>query len=160
MIEQGHNYLGGPIHSTAEFCETRIENLEKSIPPSVPLRNNKKRKNPKKRKNTFLDDSEDEDLDKETVGKRFYKYHALCGHTTDECTTYKALIRQAKQNKGKHFKKKKSKQEVNAMVEEKVKKALKRKKRKHTDELCAFEKMSFSFEQESIGISSSEEGEI
>ena len=36
MIEQGYNYLDGPIHSMAEFFETRIENLEKSIPTSVP----------------------------------------------------------------------------------------------------------------------------
>ena len=31
MIEQGYNYLDGPIHAMAEFFETRIENLEKSI---------------------------------------------------------------------------------------------------------------------------------
>ena len=31
MVEQGYNYLDGPIHSMAEFFETRIENLEKSI---------------------------------------------------------------------------------------------------------------------------------
>ena len=34
MVEQEYNYLEGPIHSMAEFFETRIENLEKSIPPT------------------------------------------------------------------------------------------------------------------------------
>ena len=29
MLEWGYNYLDGPIHTTAEFFETRIENLEK-----------------------------------------------------------------------------------------------------------------------------------
>ena len=30
MVEQGYNYLDGPIHSTAEFFKTRIENLHKN----------------------------------------------------------------------------------------------------------------------------------
>ena len=29
IVEQGYNYLDGPIHSMVEFFETRIENLEK-----------------------------------------------------------------------------------------------------------------------------------
>ena len=36
MIEEGYSYLDGPIHSIAKFFKTRIKNLEKSIPPSVP----------------------------------------------------------------------------------------------------------------------------
>ena len=44
MVEQGYNYLDGPIHYMVEFFERRIENLEKSIPPSVFSRNNKKSK--------------------------------------------------------------------------------------------------------------------
>ena len=44
-------YLDGPIHSMVEFFQTRIEYLEKSIPPSVPSRNGKNpRKGPRKRK--------------------------------------------------------------------------------------------------------------
>ena len=56
--------------------------------------------------------------------------------TTDQCTTLKALIKKAKQKKSKHFDKKKSftKHEVNVMVQKQVKKALKQKKRKHTEE--------------------------
>ena len=44
MVEQGYNYSGGPIYAMAEFFETRIENLEKSISPNVPSRNKKKSK--------------------------------------------------------------------------------------------------------------------
>ena len=43
MVEQGYNYLDGLIYSMVEFFETRIENLNKSIPPSVPSRKRKKR---------------------------------------------------------------------------------------------------------------------
>ena len=44
MVGQEYNYLDGPIHSMEVFFETRIENLEKSIPPSVPSRNKKSSK--------------------------------------------------------------------------------------------------------------------
>ena len=50
-VELGFNYLYGPIHTMAEFFKTRIDNLQKSIPPSVPSRNNRKcKKGSKKRK--------------------------------------------------------------------------------------------------------------
>ena len=49
--------------------------------------------------------------------------------------------------------------EVNAMVQKQVKKALEMIKRRRTEELCAFKKMSVSdSDQESIGSSTSEEG--
>ena len=63
----------------------------------------------------------------------------------------------------KQFDKKKSftKHEVNALVQKQFKKALKQKKRKRTDEVRAFEKMSVSdSEQEPINSSPSEEGEV
>ena len=60
MLEQGYNYLDGPIRSMAEFFETRIENLEKSITPSVPSRNRKKsKKGFKKRKGMLFEDSDE-----------------------------------------------------------------------------------------------------
>ena len=63
MVEQGNNHLDGPIHSTAKCFETRIENLEKSIPLSVPSRNRKKNKGrSKKRKSFTFDNSEDNNL--------------------------------------------------------------------------------------------------
>ena len=39
-----YNFLNGAIHSMAEFFETRNENVGKSIPLSVPSRNNRKSK--------------------------------------------------------------------------------------------------------------------
>jgi len=154
MIEQGYNYLDGPIHSMAEFFETRIENLEKSIPPSVPSRNGKQKSRKASKK---------KEEQEEQKGKKFCQYHGTCGHTTDECTTLKALVKQAKQKKGSHFQKKKrfTKHEVNIMVQKQVRKAMKKsKKKKRTEELRAFENMSVSDSgEESSDSSSSEEGE-
>ena len=43
MVEEGYNYLAGPIHSMAEFFETRIENLETSIHQVFPQETTRKR---------------------------------------------------------------------------------------------------------------------
>ena len=60
MVEQGYKYLDGSIHSMVEFYESRIEKLEKSIPPSVPLRNIMEiKKGSKKRKAMTFKNSED-----------------------------------------------------------------------------------------------------
>ena len=119
MVKQGYNYLDGPIHSKVEFFETRIENLEKSITPSVPSRDYRKsKKGSKKRKLVTFDDSEDENSDQRHSGRKFSQHHGTCGHTTDQCTTLKALVKQAKQKKSKHFDKKKrlTKHEINVIV--------------------------------------------
>ena len=116
MIEHGYNYLDGPIHSVAEFFETNIDILEKSITSSVPSRNKKKsKKGSKKMKSVTFGDSEDG----VSEDKKIYQYHGTCRHITDECITLKTLVKQAKQEKGKHFKKKKryAKHEVNYMVQ-------------------------------------------
>ena len=131
MVEQGYNYLDGPIHSMAEFFETRIENLEKSIPPSVCSRNKKKaKKRSRKMKAVTFNDYEDKDSDQGHTGKKFRPYNGTCGHTTDQCTTLMALVKQVKQKKSKRFNKKKrfTKHGVNAMVQKQVEKALKQKK--------------------------------
>ena len=94
MAEQGYNYLDSPIHSMAEFFETGIENLEKKIPLSVTSKNKKKsKKGSKKRKSVTFGDAENENSEDE---HNFCQYHDMCGHTTDEYTTLKALIKQAK----------------------------------------------------------------
>ena len=38
-------------------------------------------------------DSEDEDFDKVTIGTKFCKCNGTCGHTMDEFTTLKALMK-------------------------------------------------------------------
>ena len=53
-------------------------------------------KMPGKRKAVTFDDSKDENSDKDQKDKKFCIYHSMCGHTTDECTTHKTLIIQAK----------------------------------------------------------------
>ena len=128
MVEQGYNYLDGPIHSMVPFVETKIENLEKSMTSSVPLRNKKKKKNLKKRKAMTLDDPEDEDSDEEQKGRKLCKYISSSRLTTDECTTLKALIKQAKQKKSKYFEKREDTQTREVMAQKKMKIVLKQKK--------------------------------
>ena len=115
-----YNYLDASIHSMAEFFKTRIENLKKSIPLSFPSRNSKKpKKGSKKRKAVTFNDSEDKDSDQGHTGKKFCQYHGTCRHTTDQYTTLKALVKQAKQKRRHLFDKNKrlTKHEVNAMVQ-------------------------------------------
>ena len=93
MAEQGYNYLDGPIHSMAEFFETKNENLVKSIPPCVPSRNrNNKKRGSNKRKSVTFNDSEDKDSEKAPQTKKVYQYHNTCGHTMAKCTTLKVLV--------------------------------------------------------------------
>ena len=67
----------------AEFFETRTENLEKSIPPTVPLRNNKKsKKGSKKRKSVTFDDFGDDDADQGYKGN-LRTYHRSVYHSQD-----------------------------------------------------------------------------
>ena len=37
--------------------------------------------------------------------KKFCQYHGKCSHSTDECTTLEALIKKAKSNKTKGYRK-------------------------------------------------------
>ena len=163
-VEQGYDYLDGHINVIAEFFETNIESLEKSIPPSVPSRNNRKsKKGIKKRKAMTFNNSEDKDSDRGQKGTKFCQYHGTCGHTTDQGTTLKALVKQVKQKRSKHFDNNKrfTMHEVKAIVQKQIKKALKQKQRKRTEELQTFKKMSVSdSDQESMNNSSSEEGEV
>ena len=81
----------------AKFFKTRIENLKKSIPPNVPSRNREIRnEGSKKMKALTYKASEDEDSNVDGKGKKFCKTYGMWECTTDECTTLKALIRQAK----------------------------------------------------------------
>ena len=109
----------------AEFFETRIEKLEKSIPTSVPSRNTtKSKKGSKKRKAVTFNNSRDKDPNEGHTGKKFSQYHGTYGHTTNHCTALKALVKQAKQKRSEQFDKKIrfTKHEVNAMVQKEVKK--------------------------------------
>ena len=75
-----------------------------------------------------------------------------CGHTTDQCSALKELLKNNKKKRSKYDKKSNRKSEktytrheVNALVEKKIKKALhgKKKKRRH-DELHEFENLDIS----------------
>ena len=62
MVELGYTYLDSHNQSMAGIYETRIKNLEKSIPPA--FSRIKKRKGSTKRKTTIFEDEDDEGLDK------------------------------------------------------------------------------------------------
>ena len=83
---------------------------------------------------------------------KFYQYHRKCSNCINKCTTLKALVKKAKSNKSKGYrkggKKTYTKHEVNILNEKKVKKAFKGKK-KHGQELRNFEKMEVSGSDES-----------
>ena len=114
-----------------------------------------KKKGSKKTKAATFNNAENEDSDEEHEGKQFCKLHSTCRHITNKCTTQKALSSQFKKEK------KYDKHEVNATVEKKVKIAPMKKKKKSSDELHAFKKMSVSdSKRKSLDSSSSEEGKI
>ena len=156
MTEQGYNFLDRSIQEMSGFFETRVENLETPAPPPAvrSLTRKKKKKNSKKRKAVSFEDSDKDSSDDEKPSsrKKFCQYHGKCSHSTDECTTLKALIKKAKSNKPKGYRKGgekiHTKHEVNVLIEKKLKKAFKgRKKRKQ--ELRTIEKVEVSGSKES-----------
>ena len=81
-------------------------------------------------------------MKKSSSRKKFCHYHRKYSHSTDKCSTLKALIKKVKSNKAKGYKKggekTYTKLKVNVFIKKKVKKASKgRKKRKQ--ELNTFE---------------------
>ena len=151
ITKQGINYLDRSIQEMSGFFETRVENLETPAPPPAvrSLTRKNKKKNSKKRKAVFFEYSDEDSSDDETPWKRkkFCQYHGKYIHSTDECTTIKALIKKTKSNKSNGYrkggKKMYTKQEVEIWIEKKLKKAFKgRKKRKQ--ESRTFEKMDVS----------------
>ena len=164
MIEQGYNYFYGPIHSMAEFFNTRIENLDKSIPPSVPSRNRKKSKKvSNKRNGVVVPWFQRWRLRGGTKGKKFCQYHGTCGHTTDECTKLKSTSQAGKTEERKTLldkEKDSPSMRLRLWFRSKLKTLWNRKK-EHTEELHTFKKVSVSdSDQVSINFSSSEAGEI
>ena len=137
MTEQGYNYLDRYIQEISGFFEIRVENLETPAPsPAVrSLTRNKKKENSKKRKAVSFEDSDRDFSEKKKPSnrKKFCQYHGKCSHSTSKCTTLKALIKQAKSNKSKEFrkggKKTYTKHKVNVLIKKKIKKAFKGRKK-------------------------------
>ena len=91
----------------------------KNNPTKWSLKNNKNSKNgSKKRKAVTLDGPEGEGLDEGQNRKKFRQYNGTCGHTTDQCTTLKALVKQTKEKRKIQFDKRKrfTKHEVKVML--------------------------------------------
>ena len=105
MTKQGYNYLDRSIQEMSVFFETRVENLEIPAPPAAirSLTRKKNKKNSKKWKAITFEDSDKDFSDDKKPSSRneFRQYHRNCIHSTDKCTTLKALIKKAKSNKSK-----------------------------------------------------------
>ena len=156
LTKEGYNYLDRSIQEMSGFFETMVENLETPVPPPAVrslTRKKKKKKSQKQKAVSFEHSNKDSsDDEKPSNRKKFCQYHGKCSHSMDECTILKALIKKAKPNKSKGFrkggKKKYLKHEVNVLIEKMLKKAFNgRKKRKH--ELLTFEKMEVSGSKDS-----------
>ena len=99
----------------------------------------------RKRKHSSNGVSENRNSQGSETGKKICQYHGMCGHTTNECTLVKALVQKEKIKKLKaSYKWKCTKQEVNILVEKKMKQVMKKRKKQHKEELCAFKNMSVS----------------
>ena len=149
MTEQGYNYLDRSIQEMSGFFATRVENLETPAPPSAVRSLTRKKKNSKELKAIFFADSDEasSDDEKPSSSKKFCQYHGKCSHYIDKCTTLKALIKKSKSNKSKGYKKLGNKMytihKVNVLIEKKLKKAFKGRK-KREEELRTFEKIKVS----------------
>ena len=154
MTEQGYNYLdvSVTVQNMADFFESRSENLE--VKTGIKKAKRNKNKSSKKRKAVQFEEESDEESSEDEKAKRnkYCMFHGRCGHTTDQCTALKELVKNKKKNRSKYDKKSNRKSEktytrheVNALVEKKIKKALhgKKKKRRH-DELHEFENLDIS----------------
>ena len=134
MIKQAYNYLDMSIQEISGFFESRVENLETPAPPTA-IRS-LTRKIPIKGKPSPLRKTKFPQTTRNLQArKKFCQYHGKCSHSTDKCTTLNALIKKAKSSKSKGYgkggKKTYTKYEVNILIEKKLKKTFKgRKKRK------------------------------
>ena len=115
-----------------------LVSLKRAPPPDVrSLTWQKKKKNSKKQKAVFFEDSDkvSSDNKKPPSKKILCQYHEKWSHSTDKYATLKALIKNAKSNKSKGYRKGGektcTKHQVNVLIEKKLKKACKGwKKRK------------------------------
>ena len=108
MTKQGYNYLDRSIQEMSSFFKIMVKILETSVsPPAIrSLTRRMKKKNSKKRKAFSFEDSDEDSSDnkKPQSKKKYYQYHGRCGHSMDECTTLKDLIKRDKSNKYTGFK--------------------------------------------------------
>ena len=168
MLRQGFSYQEEQITSFISFCE-RLEALETPIPKKKKSGTKSTQKASKKRKVTFeSNDSDDDDDDDDSDGPKYCKLHGKCSHTTDQCKDIKQMVKAEKERRKKNkFKRskynnkydskkfrKKNKQEVNAMVEKRLKKLL-RKNKSALNELNNFENIKLSDDEKSNSSSSS-----
>ena len=176
MVLQGFNYVNHTCIELLQFCE-RLETLEppaekkkKSTDKSTTSSGNKRKRV------SFFDSSDDEG------SRKYCLLHGYCAHTTNECEDIKPMISGLKKKKaamktktkfprsarmtGSYTSSKKNyvhKDEVNSLVEKKMKKFLKKKKEKkneiHQMEQFANINLSGDEDEKSVGSDSSSDSD-
>ena len=169
MIKQGFSYQEEAVTAFISFCE-RLEAIETPIPKKKSASTKSTHKSSKKKRKavSFESDDSDDDDDDSNDGPKYCKLHGKCSHTTDQCKDIKQLVKaekerrknskfkRAKYNKKFDSKKfrKKNRQEVNALVEKRIKKLLKKNKTA-LNELNNFENIKLSDDEKSSSSRSS-----
>ena len=171
MVTQGFVYQDRSIPEFVSFCE-RMESIEEPSATSSSTKSTNKKKSSKKRKVRFESSDEDSDDEDSDSGPKYCKLHGKCSHTTDQCKDIKQLVKDEKdRRKRNRFKRskygnkydkksfrKKNKEEVNALVNKRIKKLMKKNKDALND-LNNFENIKLSEDEKSSSSSSSSESD-
>ena len=166
MVIQGFNYVHHNCVELLNFCE-RLETLE---PPPEKKKDNKKSSNKsagttgngKRKRISFFSSSEDEG------SRKYCMLHGYCRHTTNECEDLKDSVEHLKRKRLVAKKRYHSdrtmhtsgssgrknyvnKQEINAMVEKKMKKFLKKKgKKEELHQMDQFKSINLSDDEKEV----------
>ena len=157
MTKQRYNYVDMSFQEMSGFIETRVESLETPAPPPA-IRRRPRKKNRKFPSNKKLSPLRILTKISQTTRKLQARRNSVSIMKnavilrTNACTTLKSLIKKAKSNTSKGYRKggekAYTKHEVNILIEKKLEKAFKgRKKRKQ--ELHSFEKIEVLGSEES-----------
>ena len=144
------------LHHMAEFFETRCENLE--VKPTGKKSDKKTSKKCKAVQFATSDKESSEDEKPKKTNKLYCLYHRRCGHSSEKCSVLKDLVKQSKKKKANHkkpLKKTYTKHKVNALVDRKLKKALKFGKKRKAHKFHEFENLEISEGEKSKEIASS-----
>merc|ERR1711966_427836 len=101
MTEQGYNYLDVTVtvQNMADFFESRSENLE--VKTGIKKAKKSNNKPSKKRKAVQFDEESSEE--KKSHRSKYCMFHGRCGHTIDQCTALKELVKSKKKNRSKYM---------------------------------------------------------
>ena len=169
MVLQGFNYVNHTVIELLQFCE-RLETLEPPAEKKKKSTDKSTTSSGNKRKRVSFFDSSDDD-----GNRKYCLLHGYCAHTTNECEDIKPMISGLKKKKaamktktkfprsarmtGSYTSSKKNyvhKDEVNSLVEKKMKKFLKKNKEKKDEvhQMEQFANLNLSEDEDDKSVSS------